>query len=42
LGSNEIDTVFVQIGLAFGFVEFKFTHEYKLFLFYSFCKMWEE
>ena len=32
----------VQIGLAFGFVELKFIHEYKLFLFYSLRKIWKD
>jgi len=34
--------VLIQIGLTFSFVELKLVHEYKLFLFYSARKMWEE
>ncbi|EDZ66530.1 hypothetical protein NOC27_3210 [Nitrosococcus oceani AFC27] len=41
MGGHEINTVLIQIGLTFGFVEFKLIHEYKLFLFYSACKMWK-
>jgi len=42
LGRDEINTVLIQIGLTFGFVEFKLIHEYKLFLFYSTRKIWKK